>query len=666
MFCVFFLLCAIGDRHFSPSWGLPCRAGLGLLFFRARVGLCMSTRSARLTRANSAKQTVRSSRGFGSRPDRTSRAEQVQVDRGITHCEEKRPDTSPAPHREICAICLESLDDCSFSYPCGQGHRLHYGCMVHFLGSVLALPLSDDTPGPLLKEQEVALEIMTHETRSRLGCPLCRCPWPEEDQVPLSEIIAQLRLCRTRKVAKLAMKLETAFQQVKLRFDERPEVSHYRMGSGFLRLEENLHSASSFLSHQLTGCHSVAQILSFLDARHVTNMSAACAASHRHCWAGTKLRAPNVKVGSVRSAFHRILPATAQILLVDPSLGSAMCRGLSGLDVVAFSKWLNGSSMRELTMTGADWERLDPGASYLASSLQIRNLRLLDLSHNGLTDLSAQNLANALARSGAALEVLTLELNFISQQGFESLLCLGAGSVHSWGFRHNQLGDESCRILAKSLDPEISKLGKRRLETWDLRTNSIGAEGCKFLAQLIGHMVVARLGCNPLGDYGGEQLANGLGPKLRILDLRQAQLGEAATLALGRKLREASQLEELLLSGNEIGPSGVQALAEGWAWISTLRFVDLSGNGHIGNEGVDLIADELPFWQQAPFRLSLASINCEEKSTRRLAQALRKNPRHHRQWRIELQNNPLPTHAVLEITRLLEPREPAIFSGRRP
>ena len=58
---------------------------------------------------------------------------------------------------------------------------------------------------------------MTHETRSRLGCPLCRCPWPEEDQVPLSEIIAQLRLCRTRKVAKLAVKLETAFQQARRR-----------------------------------------------------------------------------------------------------------------------------------------------------------------------------------------------------------------------------------------------------------------------------------------------------------------------------------------------------------------------------------------------------------------------------------------------------------------
>ena len=36
----------------------------------------------------------------------------------------------------------------------------------------------------------------------------------------------------------------------------------------------------------------------------------------------------------------------------------------------------------------------------------------------------------------------------------------------------------------------------------------------------------------------------------------------------------------------------------GWAWISSLRFVDLSGNC-IGSEGVDLLADELPFWQQA-------------------------------------------------------------------
>ena len=44
-----------------------------------------------------------------------------------------------------------------------------------------------------------------------------------------------------------------------------------------------------------------------------------------------------------------------------------VCWSATGLDVVAFSKWLNGSSMRELTMTGADWERLDPGKTGLFS-----------------------------------------------------------------------------------------------------------------------------------------------------------------------------------------------------------------------------------------------------------------------------------------------------------
>ena len=150
--CIFLKLSCMHHCHLQPKLGLPCQSwDLHDHFPVARVGLCMSTRSARLTRANSAKQTLRSSRGFGSRPDRTTR-ESRPVDR-CDPVEEQRPVTSPAPHREICSICLEALDDSCFNYPCGQNHRLHYGCMIHFLGSILALPLSDDTPGPLLKEQ---------------------------------------------------------------------------------------------------------------------------------------------------------------------------------------------------------------------------------------------------------------------------------------------------------------------------------------------------------------------------------------------------------------------------------------------------------------------------------------------------------------------------------
>lgn len=142
------------------------------------------------------------------------------------------------------------------------------------------------------------------------------------------------------------------------------------------------------------------------------------------------------------------MASSAKTVLVDPRLGSAVARGLSGLDVVAFSKWLQSAKgVMELTLTAAEWERFDPGdvregetsdvpgASQVASALpplgrgsvkwwhmikgmkatlekdwfgsllspRIYNLRLLDLSHNGLTDQSATNLADVLSRSSMTL-----------------------------------------------------------------------------------------------------------------------------------------------------------------------------------------------------------------------------------------------------------------------
>ena len=122
----------------------------------------MSTRQ--VPRSYSAKQNLRSSRGFGNRPSRpNTRAGTLQVDRsentvtevrvGPTQQEVQCVETEAPRHREICSICLEGLDDYSFSYPCGQGHLLHYGCMIHFLANVLSLALTDGSPGPLLKEQ---------------------------------------------------------------------------------------------------------------------------------------------------------------------------------------------------------------------------------------------------------------------------------------------------------------------------------------------------------------------------------------------------------------------------------------------------------------------------------------------------------------------------------
>eukprot|EP00913_Durusdinium_trenchii_P023511 g22088.t1 len=168
----------------------------------------------------------------------------------------------------------------------------------------------------------------------------------------LAEVVSQLRNCRLRTVVKHFGKLTHALQEVQQRFDERAEVAVYRMGSGWRRMESHLHTCSSFLSASVTGCPEVEMILAFLDARHVTSLSASFASAYRHCWADAKLRAPNLKVASVRSATHRILPSAAKTLLVDPNLGSPVSRGISGLDVIAFSKWLQKArSMKEITMS---------------------------------------------------------------------------------------------------------------------------------------------------------------------------------------------------------------------------------------------------------------------------------------------------------------------------
>ena len=47
--------------------------------------------------------------------------------------------------------------------------------------------------------------------------------------------------------------------------------------------------------------------------------------------------------------------------------------------------------------------------------------------------------------------LLYLQLVHILYLGNLPHVISGAGRIHSWGFRHNQLGDESCQILAAQL-----------------------------------------------------------------------------------------------------------------------------------------------------------------------------------------------------------------------
>eukprot|EP00930_Biecheleria_cincta_P003375 TRINITY_DN104308_c0_g1_i1.p1 TRINITY_DN104308_c0_g1~~TRINITY_DN104308_c0_g1_i1.p1 ORF type:complete len:720 (-),score=86.47 TRINITY_DN104308_c0_g1_i1:129-2288(-) len=663
-----------------------------------RRGLRQQRSSKQILRSSngfaSAGAAMRSSAGFRKLAAGTKSATAI---RGVSHAtsehhpEGRTCDDAPAATdeaataedseshmpREVCAICLEGLDDNGFQFPCGQDHKLHYNCMVSFIGSILALRISDEVEAPLSKEQvrnmgfgfkalaiiEGVLRHVNPVTRNRLCCPLCRCVWPEEEAVPLDAIMAQLRACRARGLGDQVCKMDEAFSRVIARADTRTEVQEVRMACGFEALNDNLHCASTFLLQLQGDTPAVLAILSFLETRHTGNLSQVSVTVRKLCCNSFKLRTGHVRSSKLRTATHHVSAADVMTLEIDPSL-KASSRSSTALDVVTFVKWLrNASKLQVLSLTCLEWEKMDPGCSNLASNITMLRLRILDLSSNLLGDGSVKKLANALLDNTSSLqnlEIVDFSFNYITEAGLEAVLPLGrvpGSRVREWGFRHNKVGNGACKLLAEAFDPTFLRAKGPRLECWDLRTNGISAAGCQFLTTVLDQMVTARLGCNPLSDAGGENLSCGLGDKLRILDLSQGKLGDAAAIAMGSKFENCTSLEQLLLSGNDIGSMGANALADGWANVTSLRYVDLANNASIGSMGVALIADQMPIWKQAPFRLSLAGVECEEDGAKKLISVLSRNPRGDRNWVIELHNNPdIGNGSVVQINRLLEKR----------
>lgn len=480
--------------------------------------------------------------------------------------------------------------------------------------------------------------------------------------MPLDTVMAQLRSCRARGLGNNVRKMDEAFSRVMERFDARTRVQEVRMAWGFEALYENMHCASTFFFQLQGDTPAMLAILSFLDTRYTFHLAQVSVTVRKLCCSGFKLRTRHVRASKLRTATHHVSAADVMTLEIDPALRPSS-RSSTALDVVTFVKWLrDANTLQVLSLTCLEWEKTDPGCSNLASSIAMLTLRVLDLSSNLLGDGSVKKMANALLENPSSLqylEVVDFSYNCITQAGLEAVLPLGriAGSrVREWGFRHNKVGNGACKLLAEAFNPTFMREKGPRLECWDLRTNGISAAGCQFLTTVLDQMVIARLGCNPLSDAGGENLSCGLGAKLRILDLSQAKLGDAAAIALSSKFDNCTSLEQLLLSGNDIGAMGANALSDGWANVVSLRYVDLANNSSIGSLGVALIADQMPIWKQAPFRLSLAGVECEDEGAKKLISVLSANPRGDRNWKIELHNNPIGNASALQINRLLEKR----------
>jgi hypothetical protein len=191
--------------------------------------------------------------------------------------------------------------------------------------------------------------------------------------------------------------------------------------------------------------------------------------------------------------------------------------------------------MRELRRLALPWM---PGlrdlVEQIAWSIQKTKLTHLDLSLNHF-DLAALR-------------------RFVEAPGFRALRGLG---LHQNMLR----GREVIDVLGALAN----------LEELDAGNNQLGPEAGAALAAMTQPVRVLRLRQTQLGDAGIVALARGALPALRVLELYNSKFGVEGAQALAAV---AWPLEELELSGNKLGDTGVRALAAG-TLPKTLRVLKL-------------------------------------------------------------------------------------------
>ncbi len=293
--------------------------------------------------------------------------------------------------------------------------------------------------------------------------------------------------------------------------------------------------------------------------------------------------------------------------------------GADGAAAISTSRCLTALEQLDLSRNGLG----SGGAAALSLAPIIRSLRRLRLAHNGLGqrglelfvasgrcealeefDLSSNDIdasgAILLASSPFARRLRRLELadNRLDDAGLAVLL----GSPHLSGLHHlgvaqNVLTDSSLRLMSAA---------PPRLASLDVSRNTIGRDGAFGLASVLPRMQVTRLLVNRCGidaeailsllEGGAGRLqqldlsGNGLGPEgielvaqaPQLAGIHMLDVSQNALRAHGMKCLGAStfltELHELHLNANEMGDEGCEELARSVSNMPVLETLSLSDN----------------------------------------------------------------------------------------
>ncbi|XP_069089568.1 uncharacterized protein [Pleurodeles waltl] len=203
----------------------------------------------------------------------------------------------------------------------------------------------------------------------------------------------------------------------------------------------------------------------------------------------------------------------------------------------------------------------------LASLLSTcESLRELDLSDNELKDCGVKQLCEGLTHHGCKirkLEIMRCSLTGSSCEFIATALLVNR-SLEELDLTSNELGDSGVRHLSEGLRHPDCSLQKLRIINCSL-TGSCCQELSSAL-RMNQSLLHLHMGLNKLEDSGIEELCDGLkspGCRIQTLMFFMSNLTASSCAALSSVLCTSSSLQELDLSGNELGDPGVSQLCQG-------------------------------------------------------------------------------------------------------
>ncbi|XP_062394478.1 NACHT, LRR and PYD domains-containing protein 3-like isoform X2 [Sardina pilchardus] len=206
----------------------------------------------------------------------------------------------------------------------------------------------------------------------------------------------------------------------------------------------------------------------------------------------------------------------------------------------------------------------DKSSEVVASVLQSPNsLNELDLSNNDLGDSGVQLLSKGLSSPHCKLQILRLCKCGFSGEGYVCLalaLMVNPSCVKELHVSNNHPGGSAQKLLSATLkDPQALQLADCNL------TDKL-FEIVASVLQSPNSLIELDLSNNDLGDSGVQLLSKGLSSphcKLQILRLAGCKLTDKSSEVVASVLQSPNSLNELDLSNNDLGDSGVQLLSKG-------------------------------------------------------------------------------------------------------